>query len=208
MRTKFSRCLLFRMIAATTLAATVSGCGLIQRQSPGVITPHRGAALVSFPDVTAQPALKVSTYYSQSLTGCMAFKEATISAMTGVNAGADYTALVLNALGSVLSPIATVHLLTAGATAAGGVKSTYANDVTTDNAVNLTIAFDKIYFQPMAQLASTALTGAITADAAPGLVVQIMNLQRQCSLDEARAYINQNLTQGVALTPNGLPLSR
>jgi hypothetical protein len=195
-------------VAATgLLAITLSGCGFIQQQTPGVFTPKRGAKLLAAPDVAQNPSQEVVNYYGNSFSECMNFKEALLSATTGINAGSDYASLILSALGSVIAPIGTVHLLTAGAMAAAGLKSTFTNDVTTDNAVNLTIAFDKIYFQPMAKLAETTLSSAITNDNAPGIVAQIVSLQEQCSLDEARAYINQNLSQGAALKPTGEPLS-
>jgi hypothetical protein len=203
---KYQRSIPSRALLAVCFAATLSGCGLIQYQAPGVITPHRGASVLATPDTSVDPAQSVATYYTQSLSACSRFKESVISATTGVNAGADYTALLLSAISSVVSPIATVHLLTAGAAAASGAKATYAADVTADNTVNLTIALDRIYFQPMAEFARTSLSAPVTAASAPGLLTQMASLQQQCSLDEARAYISQNLTQSVPVTPNGRPL--
>jgi hypothetical protein len=204
---KHQRSIPSRALLAVCVAITLSGCGLIQNQGPGVITPRRGASVLLKPDPSANPALSVATYYTRSLSECARFKEGVISATTGVNAGADYTALLLSAISSVVSPIATVHLLTAGAAAASGAKATYAADVTADNTVNLTIALDRIYFQPMAEFARTSLSAPVTADTAPSLLMQLVSLQQQCSLDEARAYISQNLTQGVPVAPNGRRLA-
>ena len=185
------------------LSLSLSGCGFVSEKAAGTLTPKRGAALLPVPDLSVNTSQGLVNYYTSSFSTCMSFKEGLMSATTGVNAGSDYATLILNALGAVVAPVTTVHMLAAGAAATTGLKSTFATDVATDNAVNLTIAFDKIYFQPMARLAMGAIPAATTPSAAIGVVSQIVSLQAQCSLDEARAYINLNLNQSAARTADG-----
>ncbi len=190
-------------VAACALAVALPGCGLIQQKTAGVLTPKRGASLIALPGTALNPTQEVGDYYAKSFTECMNFKEGLLSATAGINAGSDYATLILSALATVIAPIGTVHLLTAGATATTGFKSTFANDVAAGTSIDLTIAFDKIYFQPMATLAETTLSAPIPSGDAPGVIAQIVSLQEQCSLDEAQAYINQNLSQGSARKPTG-----
>ncbi len=203
MTSNHKRRLIRNIIVAAILTIALPGCTFLQQQTAGMISNRRGAKLAALPDLSTQPQQKLVSYYGTSFSECMTFKEGLLSATTGLNAGSDYAALILNTLGTIISPLATVHMLTAGAAAAAGLKSTFATDVAADNAVNLTIAFDRIYFQPMAKLAETSLSAALTPDTAPGVLSQIISLQAQCSLDEARAYINQNLTQSSARTASG-----
>jgi hypothetical protein len=197
---------LWNIATACVLSLFLSGCGLIQ-QASGIIIPKREAKLLIIPDLTLNPEQGVLNYYGNSFSECLSFKEQLLSESMGINAGSDYATLILSALATVIAPIGTVHLLTAGAMATTGLKTTFTNDVTTDNSANLTIALDKIYFQPMAKLAETTLSSAITSDTAPGMVAQIINLQEQCSLDEARAYISQNLSHAAPQKPTGEALS-
>jgi hypothetical protein len=136
----------------------------------------------------------------------MRFKEGLVSANTGLNVGTDFLSLVLTSLASVFTPLATVHALTAGAAISMGLKSTVATDVTSDDLINVTIAFDKIYFEPMAQFSEQFRSTGVTAANAPGILMQIDNYQEKCSLDSARVYIRQNLVKASPQAPTGQQL--
>ena len=72
----------------------------------------------------------VSKYFSNSITWCEDKERALIAANTGLNVGSDVVSLIFSAVGSIINPVATAHLFSAGATVATGLKTTIANDVT------------------------------------------------------------------------------
>jgi hypothetical protein len=96
----------------------------------------------------------------------------------------------LSAIASIINPIATTHLFAAGATVSTGLKSTVANDVTSSALTNVTVAFDKTYFEPMATL-SKSINGKTLTDAdVRDFNLQINNLNHNCSFDEANVYVS------------------
>jgi hypothetical protein len=62
---------------------------------------------------------------------------------------------------------------------------------------NVTIAFDKIYFEPMLDI-SKEIESGLPNNKAASILTRIDSLQHNCSIYEANVYIIQNLTKATA----------
>ena len=206
-----------RTIIAISCALSVSGCaGLfgngVSSLGKGIssLGPSRKSAFILADDQElaklSDPGKVVYKHYRDSYGQCMTFKEGLTDANAGLNAGSDWLSLALTAVSSVVSPISANHALATSATVVTGLKTSVNKDVTTDDITNLTVALEKIYFVPMANVSADIVKHNVTAETAPGFLLRIDNLAEQCSLDSARVYIRQNLSNGEAQTPDGQPI--
>ena len=185
-----------KFIMPLSLAATLCDCTYVAEKA-NQLTNQNTPTTPGY-DIVLDPVSKsVYDHYYKSFADCQNKERAILTANTGLNAGSDFFALLYSTIASVISPIQTAHLFSAASSVTVGLKTTVATDVTTAALTNMSIAFDKIYFEPMLDL-SKSMESGVTQKNAASFHAKIDNLDHNCSLYEANVYVVKNLTTSSA----------
>ncbi|QGZ58142.1 hypothetical protein [Paraburkholderia acidiphila] len=105
----------------------------------------------------------------------------------------DILTTTLNALATVLTPISTVHALTAGATVSSGTRLAINQDVyEKETAQLITGAIDATYYKEYAQYAASLETMDPVSMSPSVEVARIEGFHKDCSLDRALTYVFAN----------------
>jgi hypothetical protein len=125
---------------------------------------------------------------------CSEFINHLVLAETTNNAGLDIVSTVFSALGTVFTPINTVHILTAGATIASGSKTAIDSDIFAKATVsNYAQAIQATYYTDIGNYMS-ALSNSSSDSLVPSIeVAKIVAIHKECSLASAQSTISQTL---------------
>ena len=148
------------LCTACSLTVSLPGCSAVKHYTVGDPESPVEEATALPTDARSRQVYKM---YKESIEWCQDKERSLLAANTGLNAGTDVLSLILSAIASVINPVATAHIFAGGATISTGLKTTVANDITSSALTNITIAFDKIYFEQMADL-MTSIKGKTLTD--------------------------------------------
>ncbi|MGF6238579.1 hypothetical protein P3T42_000304 [Paraburkholderia sp. GAS38] len=148
-----------------------------------------------------------------SMMKCQKFANQLVLTENTVNTSGDIATTILTALGTVFTPITTIHAMTAGATVVSGSKSAInANIYAKASISSMQSALDKVYTQPMlAYITALKNAGSDSAIDVGSEVLNVQMLHGNCALAEAEIFINGTVSsaspQTVNLVPGVMPAS-
>lgn len=139
----------------------------------------------------------------QSVMSCQEFANQLVLTENTVNTTGDIATTILTALGTVFTPLTTVHALTAGATVVGGSKSAInANVYAKASISSLQSGLDKVYTQPMFNYLNDLKKEADDSKISVGdEILNVQLLHGNCTLAEAEVFINGTVNKAPAATP-------
>ncbi|TKC87889.1 hypothetical protein FAZ69_16610 [Trinickia terrae] len=155
----------------------------------------------------------VASVALQSIMQCQKFANQLVITENTVNTAGDITSTIFTALGTVFTPLTTVHAMTAGATIVSGSKSAVnANIYAKASISSLQAALDKVYTQPM--LNYLTYLKNVTDDSKIDVGTEVVNVQMlhgNCALAEAEIFVNGTVNsappQPLNLVPGVVPAS-
>ena len=146
--------------------------------------------------VTTSPAIKdaLGAVVLQSEKSCANFLAGLVLFETGSNTSLDILSTITSAIGSVLSPIETVHALSASTTILTGSKTALDADIYAKASIaNFAAAIQATYYADM----SKYVTGLSTADPStlswPIEIYKITVIHRECALAPAESSISKTI---------------
>jgi hypothetical protein len=123
---------------------------------------------------------------------CQAFADRLSTAQRGVDTSFDILTGILSALATALTPLSTVHALTAGATISTGTKSAIAADVYAKATASLILQqINNTYYVDIDAYRKELLQRDVNTIVPSLEVSTIQEIHRKCSLDSAIATLSQ-----------------
>lgn len=201
---------LLRFAVAGTLVAALAGCSSFVDMSDNMLAGVTGAAPLSdaVNGLDNKPIDQSTSGYIQaqirnSIRSCDAYKRRLLLASRTSNAGFDVLTTIFSALGSVFTPLGTVHALTAAATISSGTKTAIDADIYQNATAPLMVeAIQQTYDKDMATLLQQQAGGGAPAD--PQFVyTEIIKVHSECSLTEAMAQLQLLESKQAQQSPAG-----
>jgi len=185
-----------------TLVAALCGCASFLHLNRKSYQDVVAAAPISDDVINTANEVTDNTKFKQAIgmvviaseRSCDAFTKNLTIANIGSNTFLDVTTTVFSAAATAVTPINTVHGLTAVSTVASGSKSAINADVFAKTTIaNLAQAVNSTYYRDMKayedQLGSATPTGLVMSIE----VAKILSIHKECALDTAEASISSTL---------------
>lgn len=196
----------------SVLLSTVCLCGCNALQDVNQSMLHRVAAADLEPlsdagkGITGTPTNTqlVGALVVDSETKCARFANGLVLNENVVNTGLDITTTVATALGTLFTPLATVHAFTAAGSITSGSKTAIDSDIYAKMTIaNFAQAIQVTYYADMAKYVDN-VSGMSSADQAKLMPefewVKIQHIHRECALAPAEYSISAALTPSQAQT--------
>lgn len=185
-------------ICAGVACFALAGCSAVSKKVGQLVAAEPLDALAAYENPAAGPAPTtpqaiVGAIVIDSMNKCSEFSNGLVLNENTANTGLDIATTVFSALGTLFTPLATVHAMTAGATITSGSKTAIDTDIYSKMSIaNFAQAIQQTYYADMKiYVNGLSATAAITPELE---YAKIAAIHRECALAPAEMQISAALT--------------